>query len=98
MSILRPETVAILKDVRPCAPLFSNMIAAELFDAAHTRGSLRLLPTTAGGYIVFDDDAPLGQGLVEGPFPTVEKAHVALERLAADRASRPDAAEASRAA
>lgn len=98
MSVLRPETLTILAGVRPLAPLFSNMIAAELFDAAHTRGSLRLLPTTAGGYIVFDDDAPLGEGLVEGPFPTVEKAHAALERLAADRASQPEGAEPSRAA
>lgn len=98
MSVLLPETLEVLKGARSLQPLFSNMIAAELFEAAHTRGSLTLLPQTTGGYVVFDNDAPLGQGVLEGPFPTVEKAHGALERLAADRASRPHAAEPSRAA
>jgi hypothetical protein len=81
MSVLRPETVALLRKVHEAAPLFSNLIAAELFDAAHTRGTLTLLPSMTGGYILFDTTAPLNAGVL-GRFPTLERAHAALEAAA----------------
>jgi hypothetical protein len=36
-SILLPETIELLRGVQPRAPLFSNQILAELFEAKHTR-------------------------------------------------------------
>lgn len=80
MSILRPETLAVLKDVRSLRPMFPNMIAAELFDAEHTRGDLTVLPTTMGGYVVFDKLAPNGRG-VRARCANLEQAHSELERI-----------------
>jgi hypothetical protein len=93
MSVLLPATKALLAGVRPHAPYFSNLITAEMFDAEHTRGSLTLLPHGDGGYVVFDRDAPIGRGVLEGPFAKLADAHAAVERFAAARAPRPQAAE-----
>lgn len=84
MSVLRPETVALLRTVRETSPLFSNMIAAELFDAAHTRGRFKLLPHMAGGYVLFDSSAPMNAGAL-GRFATIERAQAALEEAARGR-------------
>jgi hypothetical protein len=81
-SILLPATVALLRTVRECRPLFPNMIAAELFDARHTIGDLKVLPSTAGGFIVFRAGMPNGQGVVESGLRTEDEAHAALERHA----------------
>jgi hypothetical protein len=82
MTPLLPATTAVLRAVRPCAPLFSNAILSELFTAEHTRGELTVLPTTEGGfYVVFDRTAANGQG-VRARCATIEQAHAALERLA----------------
>lgn len=60
---LRAETVAILRSHRPGQPLFSNMIAGELFDAEHSRGRFKVLPTVdRKAYVAFDTAAPLGEG------------------------------------
>jgi hypothetical protein len=85
VSVLLASTLAVLRHAKPLPPLFSNMILAELFDAEHTRGSLRVLPRTTGGYVVFDEQAPLGAGVLEEGFATIGQAHQALERLAAAR-------------
>lgn len=85
MSVLLPATRKLLEGARAHEPYFSNMIAAELHEAAHTRGDLTLLPFALGGWIVFDREAPNGRGKLAGPFPLV-KAHEELERLAAKRA------------
>jgi hypothetical protein len=77
-SPLLPSTVALLATVKPRAPLFSNAILAELFDARHTRGAFKLLPSAEGGYVVFDTRAELGAGVVSW-HPTEGEAHAALE-------------------
>jgi hypothetical protein len=82
MSVLRPETRAVLRTVKAMAPVFPNMIAAELFDAAHTRGDLKLIPHMGGGYVLFNTTAPLNAGVL-GHFPTIERAHAALEEASA---------------
>jgi hypothetical protein len=81
VSVLLPTTRKLLADVRPCKPLFSNVIAFELFSAEHTRGDLTLLPVMGGGYIVFDRGAALNAGVRTKP-AKLEEAHAALERLA----------------
>jgi hypothetical protein len=77
------ETRRILREYRPCGPLFPNIIASELFEAAHSLGPFKLLPRTDGGYVVHDTRAPNGKGLVAGPFKTVAEAQAALEKTAA---------------
>lgn len=84
MSILRPETIELLRSVKKCAPLFPNMVVAELFEAAHTRGTLKILPRTVGGYVLFDESASINRG-VRGEFATLEEAQAALERAADGR-------------
>lgn len=81
VSVLLPETRALLRGVKPAAPRFSNMILAELFDAVHTRGHLKVLQRTDGPYIVFDADAPNGEGVLAGPFAKAEKALEELKRI-----------------
>jgi hypothetical protein len=83
VSVLRPESVALLRTVRVAGPLFPNLIVAELFDAAHTRGSLKVLPRTVGGYVLFDSEAPLNQGTL-AEFKTLAEARECLARTAAD--------------
>ena len=85
MSVLRPETLAELAAVRERAPLFPNLIQAELFEAAHTRGPFKVLRTTTGGFVVFDTRAPLAHG-VRDHQTTVAEAHASLERIAAEDA------------
>lgn len=80
MSVLAPATRRLLATVRACKPLFSNMIAAELFDGENTRGDLKILPTTEGGYVVLDVTAPNGQG-VRATAPNLALAQAALEKL-----------------
>lgn len=58
MSVLRPETVAVLRGARPLAPTFSSMITAELFEHRTARGRFRVLIHRDGGFIVYD---PLGE-------------------------------------
>ena len=83
MSVLSPSTVAVLRKVRELAPMFPNMIAAELFEARHTIGDLKVLPCTAGGYVIFRVGMPNGRGVVEsGRTWTEDEAHAALERHA----------------
>ena len=84
-SVLNATSVTMLRGVRPCSPLFSNMILAELFDARHTRGDLKVLPTTDGRFIVFREGRPNGEGVVAGGFRTEDEAHGALERHAGAR-------------
>jgi hypothetical protein len=79
---LLPSTSALLRTVRECHPLFPNAIQAAMFDELHTIGALNLLPSTAGGYVVFDSTAPLGKGVLEGPIRDEGQAHAALERRA----------------
>jgi hypothetical protein len=53
VSGLLPETVeALAKAHGKQKPLFPNLIAGELFDFAHTLGSLRVLPRTDGAFVV----------------------------------------------
>ena len=80
-SSLLPATVALLSAVKPRAPLFSNQILAELFDARHTLGAFKILPSSEGGYVVFDTRAALGAGVVSWHV-TVDGAQSALERAA----------------
>ena len=58
-----------------------TMMAAELFDAKHTIGPYKVLPTTTGTYIVFDTRAPLGKGKLS-EHPDEGEAHEALVRVA----------------
>ena len=74
---LLPETVAALKSSRASALLFSNMISAELFDAAHTLGERRVMPRTDGKYIVYDAGRPVGDR-TESVHKTVDEADAAL--------------------
>jgi hypothetical protein len=82
-SVLRPETLAVLREVRPRQPLFSNQILAELFEANHTIGPLRVYPRTVGGYIVVDMRRPVGRRTLETIEGSEDDAHAALERWAA---------------
>jgi hypothetical protein len=63
---LLPETVATLaKHGRTQgSPLFPNLIAGELFDFAHTLGSLRVLPRTTGDFVVYDGSRKFGDRTV----------------------------------
>jgi hypothetical protein len=79
---LLSETLALLAGVKPRAPMFSNQILAELFDARHTRGSLKLLPCSQGGFVVFDTRAALGAGVLSW-HPTEDEAHGELEKRSA---------------
>lgn len=54
MNVLSEAARAILAEVRPRQPFFSNQVLAELFDQHHTRGPYKLLPFAEGGYVVFD--------------------------------------------
>lgn len=85
---LSAETRAVLRDVRPASPLFSNQILAELFEASHTRGPFKLLPRSVGGYVVYDERRPVGQRTVEVIAGSEEQAHRALERWAEHDAKR----------
>jgi hypothetical protein len=80
-SLLAPSSVALLRDVRARAPVFSSIMSAELFDAEHTRGRYKVLPRVDGGYVVFDAEAPLSAAGRER-WPSLESAHAELERLA----------------
>jgi hypothetical protein len=82
-STLLPSTLALLASAHVRAPLFSNQVQAELFEARHTRGPFKLLPSSEGGYVVFDTRARLGAGLRSGPHPSEDGAHAALENMAA---------------
>jgi hypothetical protein len=74
---LLPETVAALKGVKARAPLFSNMIAAELFDYAHTLGPLKVLPRTDGKLVIVDIRLPVG-GRTLSTHSSVEEADKAM--------------------
>jgi hypothetical protein len=78
-SLLSSETLALLATVQPRAPLFDNLMQAEAFEARHTRGPYKLLPSTAGGYVVFDTRAPLGAGVLSA-HRTEEDGDRAIER------------------
>lgn len=81
---LRSETIGVLATAkRPTPPFFPNVIVAELFEAKHTRGPIKVLPRTTGGYVVFDTRAPLGEGVLEDGLATEADAHAALERRVA---------------
>lgn len=82
MSVLLPETVAVLRIARPAEPLFKNQILAELFAERHTRGPLRVLPRTVGGYVVIDERRPVGNRTLEIVQGNEDQAHAALERWA----------------
>lgn len=84
MSVLLPETISALRRVRVQDPLHRNMMVAETFEAAHTRGPLTVLPGTDGAFVVFDRGAPFGEGELSR-FPTVGEAHSEVVRLAAER-------------
>jgi hypothetical protein len=60
------------------------MILADLFEASHTRGDLKLLPRIIGGYVLFDTSAPLNRGALS-QFSSLPAAHAALEAEAARR-------------
>jgi hypothetical protein len=83
MSPLLPSTVRVLLSVRPCAPFFSNMILAELFEEANSRGPFKILPYAGGGYLVFDTRAPNSQG-ARGRFEKLEDAQRALALIGGD--------------
>jgi hypothetical protein len=82
MSVLRPETREALRNVRPCRPLFSNQVLAELFEARHTIGPLKLLPRTCGGYVVYDSRRPMADRVLEVVQGDEDAAHAALVRWA----------------
>jgi hypothetical protein len=79
-SLLLPHTLAVLAEVHPRAPFFSNGVQADLFAQRHTLGPYQLLPSVAGGYVVFDSRAPLGRGILSA-HPTEDDGQAALERL-----------------
>jgi hypothetical protein len=82
VSVLLPSTLAVLRTAKTATPpLFSSVMAAELFDAEHTRGHLKILPTTVGGYVIFDATAPLGEGIVAGPLSKLEDTVAVLEQI-----------------
>lgn len=83
-SVLLPQSLAVLASVRKKRPLFSNNVQADLFEARHTRGPFKVLPSTEGGFVVFDTRAALGDGVVE-VHGTEDEAHAAVERIASTR-------------
>jgi len=98
VSVLRPETLAILKTARDHRGFFPNAVAAEQFEMAHTRGPFKVLPTVLGTFVVYDGRAPMNKGVVE-TCPNIREAHAALERHAAGEGpSRPQAAQRTEAA
>lgn len=74
-----PETRRILAAHRPAAPLFSNQIAAELFDAKYTREPYKVLPRTDGGFVVIDERLEVGARTVS-KHATPDAALQAIER------------------
>lgn len=84
MSVLRPETIAVLRGVRASDPLHRNMMVAEAWEGEHTRGELTVLPGADGQFVVFDRGAAFGKGEL-ARLPTVAAAHDEVERLAAAR-------------
>lgn len=61
---LSHETVAVLREQaksRPRQPLFSNIIAAELFEAEYTRGPRKILPRSDGRYAIYDERRAVGE-------------------------------------
>lgn len=73
------------RDVAKGQSAFTNAVLADLFEAAHSVGPLRVLPRTDGKAIVYDARRPLGQCTVAGPFEgpkCVELADAAMRALA----------------
>jgi len=85
-SPLSPATRALLATAREREPLFSNQIGASLFEERHKSGPYKLLPSTAGGYVVFDTRAALGAGVVSPIIASEDEAHAALEAIAERKA------------
>lgn len=56
------------------APTFSNAIAAELFDAKHTRGRFKVLCGTDSKFVVHETGCPNGKS-ERGRFTSVGQAH-----------------------
>ncbi len=81
MSLLQPATLAVLRAHRASEPLFKNAMMAETFDAAHTRGALRILPRTDGAFALVDERRPLGNRTL-GAYQTADVARHALESIA----------------
>jgi hypothetical protein len=75
-SVLQPSTSAILAKARAASPLFANMVMAEFFAQAHTRGSRTVLPRTDGQHLVYDSERPFGDRTVS--------VHARLEDAAAE--------------
>lgn len=80
-SLLLPETLATLRAHKPMRPTFSNQIAAEMWDAKHTRGAFTVLRANDGRYIVHMRGKPNGQGH-RGSFGTDREAMATVEMLA----------------
>lgn len=54
VSRLLPETLSVLRAQRPCEPFFSNAMAAEAFEAAHSLGPFKVLRTVTRCFAVVD--------------------------------------------
>lgn len=73
MSVLLPETLAVLRTVKALRPLFSNAVRAEEFERKHSFGRYRVSPRTDGKYVVLDAERPAGSRVVD-VFDTLDEA------------------------
>ncbi|MBA0087445.1 MAG: hypothetical protein HRJ53_20870 [Acidobacteria bacterium Pan2503] len=80
-SRLTRATIAVLREHRPQSPFLPNVQAAEMFDAAHSFGELKVLPRSDGGYVVVDTRRPMG-GRTLSWHPTISEADEAMRRWA----------------
>lgn len=83
---LLPQTVAILRLVKPAAPLFSNMVIAEAFEVRTRRPPYRVYRRTDGRFAVVDERRAMGDRTVE-VFPSEAAAVMYLDRIAPVRAA-----------
>ena len=81
----QPVGTAHARDRAKFESAFTNQVLAELFEAAHSVGPLKVLPRTDGKYIVFDPRKPPATATVAGPFEgqgALELADTAMRALA----------------
>lgn len=76
-AVFLPETVVVLNRVKASPLLFSNMIAAEIFDAKYTLGERKIYPRTDGKYAVVDLRRAVGDR-TESVHDTLDEADKAL--------------------
>ena len=74
MSVLRPETLAVLRDVRARDPLFKAGTAADFDARFYVSEDVQVLPRTDGTFAVYDAHVEPWSARVVSVHPTPQAA------------------------